>query len=68
LGNIAADIKDGQTIIQLTKEIKPVLKTALIYDFLPWHNSPNWPKVSSLSRIHDHTQRRTTLGRTPLDE
>ena len=35
--------------------------------FLPWHNSPQWDKAFSLSRIHDHS-RHTTLGRTPLYE
>jgi hypothetical protein len=29
--------------------------------------SPQWAKTFSLSRIHHHTQRRTPLGRTPLD-
>jgi len=24
--------------------------------FLPWRNSPQWAKTSSLSRIHDHIQ------------
>jgi hypothetical protein len=37
LGNIAADRKDEQTIIQFTKKIKSVLNTGLIYNyFLPW--------------------------------
>jgi len=36
--------------------------------FLPWRNSHQWAKASSLLRIHDHTQRHTTVGRTPLDE
>ena len=27
-----------------------------------------WGKVSSFTRFIDHTQRRTTVGRTPLDE
>ena len=31
-------------------------------------NSPQWAMASSLSRFLDHTQRRTTVGRTPLDE
>ena len=31
-------------------------------------NSPPWARASSLSRFIDHTQRRTTVGRTPLDE
>jgi len=30
--------------------------------------SPQWAMASSLSRFLDHTQRRTTVGRTPLDE
>jgi hypothetical protein len=33
-----------------------------------WHNSPEWARASSFTRFLDHTQRRTTFGRTPLDE
>jgi hypothetical protein len=33
-----------------------------------WPNSPQWARVSSFTRFLDHTQRRTTVGRTPLDE
>ena len=29
---------------------------------------PQWAKASSFTRFLDHTQRRTTVGRTPLDE
>jgi hypothetical protein len=29
---------------------------------------PQWVKDSSFTRIPDHTQRRTTVGRSPLDE
>jgi hypothetical protein len=29
---------------------------------------PQWAKASSFKRFLDHTQRRTTVGRTPLDE
>ena len=31
-------------------------------------NSPQWAMASSFTRFLDHTQRRTTVGRTPLDE
>ena len=31
-------------------------------------NSPQWARASSFTRFLDHTQRRTTVGRTPLDE
>ena len=30
--------------------------------------SPQWARASSFTRFLDHTQRRTTVGRTPLDE
>jgi len=31
-------------------------------------NSPQWTMASSFTRFRAHTQRRTTVGRTPLDE
>jgi hypothetical protein len=30
--------------------------------------APQWAWASSFTRFLDHTQRRTTVGRTPLDE
>jgi len=33
-----------------------------------WRHSPQWARTSSFTRFLDHTQRRTTVGRTPLDE
>jgi hypothetical protein len=32
-----------------------------------WRNIPQWPRASSFTRFLDHTQRRTTVRRTPLD-
>jgi len=29
---------------------------------------PQWARVSSFTRFLDHTRRRITVGRTPLDE
>ena len=40
--------------------------TPLIFFF--WRNSPQWTRASSFSRCLDHTQRRITVGRIPLDE
>ena len=31
-------------------------------------NSPQWVRASSFTRFLDHTQRRTTVGRNPLDQ
>jgi hypothetical protein len=39
-----------------------------IHLFLFWHSSPHWAMASSFTRFLDHTERRTTVGRTPLDE
>ena len=33
-----------------------------------WRDSPQWARASSFMRFLDHTQQRTTVGRTPLDE
>ena len=33
-----------------------------------WRDSPQLARVSSFPSFLDHTQRRTTVGRTPLDE
>jgi hypothetical protein len=30
--------------------------------------APQWARASSFTRFIDYTQRRTTVGRTPLDE
>jgi hypothetical protein len=39
----------------------------LFYYYL-WHFSPARSMASSFTRFRDHTQRRATLGTTPLDE
>jgi hypothetical protein len=33
-----------------------------------WRHSRQWVMTSSFTRFLDHTQRRTTVGRTPLDK
>jgi len=38
------------------------------YAFLFWRNSPQWVRASTFTRFLDHTQRRTTVDRTPLEE
>ena len=40
----------------------------LIPPFIIWGKTPQWAIASSFTRFLDHTQRRTTVGRTPLDE
>ena len=55
-------------VTKLPKEIK--YSTYSIFSFF-WCYSPTpfqWARASSLTRFLDHTQRRTTVGRTPLDE
>ena len=46
---------------------RPQMFPEIIF-FLIWCNSPQWARASSFFRFLDHTQRRTTVGRTPLDK
>ena len=39
----------------------------ILFNFFGRH-SPEWVMASSFTRFVDHTQRRTTVGRTPVDE
>jgi len=42
------------------------ISLCLLFAF--WRDSLQWAMASSFMRFLDHTQRRTTVGRTPLDE
>ena len=44
------------------------LSDVTTYDIFLWRCGPNRAMASSFLRLLDHTQRRTTVGRTPLDE
>ena len=52
----------------------PHLRTGGYWDRLSslfvcfWRDSPQWDRASSFMRFLDHTQRRITVGRIPLDE
>jgi len=60
-------------VVNLTDFIIPL---RLSYHFLLfvclflciWRDTPQCARTSSYVRFLDHTQRRTTVGRTPLDE
>jgi len=43
-----------------------IFSLPLLFFFI-WHNSPQWARASSFTRLLDYT-RRTTIGRTHLDE
>ena len=45
-----------------------VLSAIIVLFVCFWRDSPQWARASSFTRFLDHTQRRTTVGRTPLDE
>jgi len=44
-----------------------VLATKMVTFFLLWRCDPTRVMASSFLRFLDHTQRRSTVGRTPLD-
>jgi len=39
-----------------------------IYIYFLGATTPQWARASSITRFLDHTQRRTTVGRTPLEK
>jgi len=56
-------------LLLLYRSRRQVQKDACItYLFYFWRNSSQWATASSFMRFLDHTQRRTTVGRTPMDE
>jgi hypothetical protein len=64
--------RDFSTLIPLTHVLKvqSLYRRSIVIYLSFWHNSspPQWARASSFTRFLDHTQRRTTVGRTPLDE
>ena len=55
--------------VQLKQELKFSLSLSLsLFFFFLWRCGPTRAMASSFTRFLDHTQRRTTIGRTPLDE
>jgi hypothetical protein len=45
-----------------------ILPNKCCFLFIFLRDSPKWAKASSFTRFLDHTQRRTTVGKTHLDE
>jgi hypothetical protein len=45
-----------------------VWKNQIEYFICFWRDSPQWTRASSFTRFLDHTQRSTTVVRTPLDK
>jgi hypothetical protein len=50
------------------ESIYPKISRVIITAFFLWRCDPTRVMVSSFLRFLDHTQRRTTVGRIPLDE
>jgi len=47
---------------------KYTLNSLVIHFWWGWHNSPQWARASSFTKSLGHTQRRTTVGTTPLEK
>ena len=57
-----------QNIHIVHKPTNALFKNFVFLLFRFWHSSPHWAMASSFTRFLDYTRRRTTVGRTPLDE
>ena len=45
-----------------------VVVVVVLFCFVCGATAPQWARATSSTRFPDHKQRRTTVGRTPLDE
>jgi hypothetical protein len=66
-------LRSGSAILYWDKSTTNSVPSSASTSLLPSHlfffcNSPQWARASSFTSFLDHTQRRTTVGRTPLDE
>ena len=60
------DLKDY--ILKYDAETNIKGRNGLIVCLFFWRDSPQWAMASPFTRFLDHTQRRTTVGKTPPDE
>ena len=71
IGNRTRDLSACSAVPQSTVSHRaPVQASSLICLFISFFGTtaPQWARASSFTRFLDHMQRRTTVGRTPLDE
>ena len=65
--SLSSEIQCVGTILSIVwVDTKPLLFPILFFCFR--RNSPQWARASSFTRFLDHTQRRTTVGRTRLED
>ena len=57
----------GDALFHLIPHVSMLLKKKIFF-FLLWRCDPTRVMAYSFTRFLDHTQRRTTVGRTPLDK
>jgi hypothetical protein len=63
-------LQDAQSVVMCRLETLTKVDQTVrsLFSFFFCRHSPQWARASSFTRFLDHTQRRTTLDRTPLDE
>ena len=68
---LSVKFKFDQNVTSITDALQGDLRTFMIIFFLSFFllaQQPPWARASSFTRFLDHTQRRITVGRPPLDE
>jgi hypothetical protein len=66
---IVSEWLNGRSVISKLKIVRLSIRfTAVKICYFFWRDSPQRVMASAFLRFLDHTQRRTTVGRTPLDE
>jgi hypothetical protein len=58
----------AELVVEVVVLVIKTLAFGIVHFFSIWRINPQWARASSFTRFLDHTQRRTTVGGTPLDE
>jgi hypothetical protein len=67
---IALTFSKLAVVVFVTTECRGYLRLSTVrpWFYFTWRNSPQWARASSFMRFLDHTQKLTTVGRTPLEK
>ena len=68
IGNVYITVPWMLWTISRLKSSGRIIRCIFLYGATASPPPPRWARTSSFTKLLDHTQRRTTVGRTPLDE
>ena len=68
MGRKVGNRTEKLTTRKRSMHMPPLVSASPVRVLCFWRDSPKWARTSSFTRCLDHTQRHTTVSRTPLDK